>query len=233
MCNDLVKAIDEAQGRADIGCILISAAGSVFCSGMDLDETGDDGASAELLKVHEKLFTAGATSLKPIIVSVNGPALAGGLGLVAQGHVVIASESAVFGLPEIRIGFWPFVVYRSVEAALGVRRTLHSFHAREAADWGLVHQICPAAELNERAKGVARELGKSSPLAIRAGLEYVHSSEDKPWRQAGEIAASLRAKLMESDDFKEGIAAFKYKREPHWPSLPLDFYATRNNPPGR
>ena len=124
VCKDLVGAIDDAQTRNDIGCILISAAGSVFCSGMDLDETGDDGLTQEVLEVHEKLFTVGATSLKPIVVSVNGSALAGGLGLVAQGHVVIAAESAVFGLPEIRIGFWPFVVYRAMEAALGSRRTL-------------------------------------------------------------------------------------------------------------
>ena len=239
MCNDLVSAIDRAQNRNDIGCILISAAGNVFCSGMDLDETSEDGASSELLKAHEKLFTAGATSLKPIVVSVNGPALAGGLGLVAQGHVVIASESAVFSLPEIRIGFWPFVVYRSVEAALGVRRTLQlsltgcPFHVREAAEWGLVHHICPAAELNDRAKGIARELGKSSPLAISAGLEYVHSATGKPLQEAGEIASTLRAKLMASDDFKEGIAAFKHKREPLWPSMPHDFYATRDHPPGR
>lgn len=239
MCRDLMGAINGAQNRSDVGCILISAAGSVFCSGMDLDETSDDGASSELLNVHEKLFTAGTTSLKPIVVSVNGPALAGGLGLVAQGHVVIASESAVFSLPEIRIGFWPFVVYRSVEAALGVRRTLqlsltgYSFHARAAAEWGLVHQICPAAELNDRAKGVARELAKSSPLAISAGLEYVQKAQDKTMHEAGEIAARLRAKLMASEDFKEGIAAFKEKREPLWPSMPLNFYATRDNPPGR
>jgi enoyl-CoA hydratase/carnithine racemase len=167
------------------------------------------------------------------VIAVNGAALAGGLGLVAQGHVVLASPNAVFSLPEVRIGFWPFVVYRSVEAALGKRRTLqlsltgNSFHAQEALAWGLVHQICPANEINDTSKGVAREIGKSSPLAIASGMQYIRDAEGKAPDEAGQIAATIRARLMASGDFKEGVTAFKEKREPHWPSMPLDFYAQR------
>ena len=70
-------------------------------------------------------------------------------------------------------------------------------------------------------------------MAIRAGMHYVHAAQGKPLREAGEIAATLRANLMASGDFKEGILAFKHKREAHWPSMPLDFYATRDTPPNR
>jgi len=222
MCADIVAAVRSAESRADIGCTLISANGGVFCSGMDLDETA---SMDHLLKVHEELFTLGAQSLKPIVIAVNGAALAGGLGLVAQGHVVLASPNAVFGLPEVRIGFWPFVVYRAVEAALGKRRALelsltgNSFQAQQGLDWGLIHKICPAAEIHETSKSVAREIAKSSPLAIASGMRYVRDAEGKSSEEAGRIAAGLRAKLMASGDFKEGTAAFKEKREPHWPSL--------------
>jgi enoyl-CoA hydratase/carnithine racemase len=233
MCRDIIKAVKSAEDRNDIGCILITANGSVFCAGMDLSENPPVN---ELLEVHEELFTLGARAKKPIVIGVNGAALAGGLGLVAQGHVVLASPNAVFGLPEIRIGFWPFVVYRSVEAALGKRRTLElsllgtSFQASQALDWGLVHQIHAMSELHDTSKGVAREIAKSSPLAIASGMQYVQEAEEKSAAEAGEIAAKLRAHLMASADYNEGTAAFREKREPHWPSMPLDFYAKRSGP---
>lgn len=233
MCKDIVAAVRSAEERDDIGCTLISANGSVFCAGMDLSENPP---VQELLPVHEELFTLGAKARKPIVVSVNGAALAGGLGLVAQGHVVLASPNAVFGLPEVRIGFWPFVVYRAMEASLGKRRTLElsltgaSFQAQQAQAWGLVHQLHAASEVHEISKGVAREIAKASPLAIEAGLRYTRESADKPAKEAGGIAASLRAELMSSDDYREGTAAFREKREPRWPSMPLEFYAKRSDP---
>lgn len=228
MSKDIVAAVHSGEERDDIGCILITANGGVFCAGMDLSE---EAPIAEVLTVHEQLFTLGAQATKPIVVAVNGAALAGGLGLVAQGHVVLASPNAVFGLPEIRLGFWPFVVYRSMETAIGKRRTLqlsltgNSFQAQQGVDWGLVHQLHPAAEIHDTAKGMAREIAKLSPLAISMGLRYVRESDGKPAAEVGAIAAKLREQLMDSPDYKEGTAAFHQKREPRWPSMPLDFYA--------
>ncbi|HEY6988355.1 MAG TPA: enoyl-CoA hydratase/isomerase family protein [Bryobacteraceae bacterium] len=229
MCSGIVRAVNEAQERSDIGCILLSATGSVFCAGMDLDEAAQDGGD-RLFRAHDDVFSIGATSLKPLVVCVNGAALGGGVGLVAQGHVVVASDLAVFGLPEIRLGLWPFVVYRAVEAALGPRRTLQlsltgeMFQPTEALDWGLVHRICPSMELADRGKAIARELAKGSPRALASGMQYFQVSREKSWKEAGELAAAMRAELMASDDFQEGIAAFKQKREPRWPSMPPEFY---------
>jgi enoyl-CoA hydratase/carnithine racemase len=233
MCSGIVRAIGEVQERNDIGCILLSAAGSVFCAGMDLDEAAaaDDGPdTASLFQAHDEVFSVGATSRKPLVICVNGAALGGGLGLVAQGHVVIASELAVFGLPEIRIGLWPFVVYRAIEAAIGDRRTLELsltgdlFQPAQALAWGLVHRVCPSVELAGRGNAIARDLAKASPLALASGMRYFQDSRGKSWKEAGELAAALRPGLMASEDFKEGIAAFKEKREPRWPSMPLEFY---------
>lgn len=228
MCSGIAQAVASAQGRDDIGAILITAAGQVFCAGMDLDEAVLP--HHNLAAAHEDLFTIGAHSLKPIVICVNGPALGGGLGLVAQGHVVMASQAAVFGLPEIRIGLWPFLVYRAVEAALGARRTLELslvgrvFHAPEALQWGLIHQICPPGEVCERANALARDLGKASPRAIATGMQYFRDSRGKSSQEAGQIAAALRTELMASGDFQEGCAAFKDKRDPRWPSMPPGFY---------
>ena len=230
MCVAIVDAIRSAQEDRHVGSILIGAAGPVFCSGMDVDEALSMKHS-ELADLHDDLFSIGFHSKKPIVVSVGGAALGGGVGLVAQGHVVLASENSVFGLSEIRLGLWPFLVYRSVEAAIGARRMLElsltgrSFNAEDALQWGLVHQVCPPAETADRASGVVRELAKASPAAIEAGLEYYHRSRGKSWDEAGNLAGELRVEVMESEDVKEGFAAFKQKREPKWPSMPAEFYS--------
>src|SRR3954447_19737283 len=229
MCQAIVDAVDSVQTDDEIGVVLLMACGHVFCAGMDLDEaSGLD--SGKLDEVHERLFTLGATSRKPIVVCVNGAALGGGLGLVAQGHVVTASSGAVFGLPEIRIGLWPFLIYRAVENALGPRLTLELsltgrlFHAHEALNWGLVHTVAPAGEVLDRAKGLAVDLARTSPAALKAGMEYVQRSRGLDMSSAGQLSRELRSQLMETDDFKEGYLAFKEKREPRWPSMPNGFY---------
>jgi enoyl-CoA hydratase/carnithine racemase len=230
----ITDAIRKAQEAPDIGCILISANGPVFCAGMDLDEASEL-HEKKLEEAHDELFSIGAQSLKPIVVAANGTALGGGLGLVAQGHVVLATEGAVFGLPEIRIGLWPFLVYRSVSAALGPRRTLElsltgqPFHAEEAFEWGLVSRICPPAEIADRARSLARQIAKVSPQAVACGMRYVRDAAEKSWSDAGKLAAELRAELMESADFREGCLAFKQKREARWPSMPAGFYEASEN----
>lgn len=229
MCDSIVDAVDKAQEDPAVGSILLAAEGQVFCSGMDLDEAVSP-AGAELGNVHERLFSIGYTSRKPIVIAVNGAAMGGGLGLVAQGHYVIAELSSIFSLPEIRIGLWPFLVYRAVEASIGARRTLAlsltgtTFRAQEALAWGLVHKLCPDDEIFGRACNTASDIAKSSPKAVHAGMTYAQQSREKGWHEAGLVAAGLRDELMKSDDFKEGVRAFKDKTEPRWPSMPETFY---------
>ena len=229
MCQAIVDAVESAQADDEIASVLLVANGQVFCAGMDLDEASDLNAS-ELDEVHERLFTLGITSRKPIVVCVNGAALGGGLGLVAQGHVVTASAGAVFGLTEIRIGLWPFLIYRAVEAAIGARRTLELsltarlFNSHDALNWGLVQTIAPAGEVCDRARGLAIDLAKTSPAALRIGMEYVQQARGLDQNSAARLAKEFRGQLMETDDFREGYAAFKGRREPRWPSMPNGFY---------
>lgn len=229
MCNGIVDAIESAQTNPQVGSILIKATGQVFCAGMDLDEAAGS-SGVDLGTAHERLFSVGFHSTKPIVVSVSGAALGGGLGLVAQGHVVVAERSSVFALPEIRIGLWPFLVYRAVETSIGTRRTLalsltgRSFTAEEAMAWGLIHKICPDDEVCDRGTNLAIDIAKACPRAIQAGMTYVRDSREKTLHEAGDIARVLRDELMKSDDFKEGVAAFKQRREAEWPSMPAHSY---------
>ncbi len=234
MCSAIVEAVEKAQERDEIGSILLCANGPVFCAGMDLDEAASMDHN-QLSAIHEDLFSLGVNSKKPIVIAVTGAALGGGLGLVAQGHIVAAAAGAVFALPEIHVGLWPFLVYRSIEAALGSRRTLELsltgrlFQAQQALEWGLIHSVCNPGEVLNRAKGIANDLAKASPAALSAGMQYFHESREKSWQESAEIARRLRCRLMETDDFREGYEAFKQKREPRWPSMPQDFYDVRRS----
>lgn len=229
MCRELVDAIEHAQNDQKIGSILIDGTGRVFSAGMDLDEATSERAQ-ETFALHERLFSLGRVTRKPMVACVNGPALGGGVGLVAQAQVAVAAQGALFGLTEIRTGMWPFLIYRAVEEALGARRTLELsltgrlFSTQEALSWGLVHQVAHAFEVEDRAGAIARDLAKASPEAIRLGLAYVHSTRNKTWEEAGQIGAALREACTAGDDFKEGVAAFHQHREPHWPSMPAGTY---------
>jgi enoyl-CoA hydratase/carnithine racemase len=224
LCLALVQAFSEAESDRAIGAILLEAEGAVFCAGMDLKEALQPGAGNRL-EIHEQLFTIGTRLHKPIVAAVNGAALAGGTGLVANAHVVIAADDATFGLTEIRIGMWPFVVFRAVAAAVGERRAVELsltgrvFGAADAFQFGLVHEVTTLAGLEDRALAVASALAEASPHAVRLGLHYVHKSRSLSFENSGALASQLRAEAFESADFREGVNAFLEKRKPEWPSI--------------
>ena len=224
LCRELTAALHEADNDAATGAILLTGNGKVFCAGMDLSEVLTP-ISAELGRVHEHLFTSYARLGKPLVAAVHGAALAGGTGLIANAHVVVASEDATFGLTEIRLGLWPFFIFPSVALAMGERRSVELsltgriFGAREAHQYGLVHYVVPAADLQSRAREIAAALAVSSPTAVQSGLHFVQEIRGRSWKEAGEIAARDRREVFESDDFQEGVRAFQEKRPPKWPTL--------------
>jgi enoyl-CoA hydratase/carnithine racemase len=222
LCRELLTAIEEGVNDKGIGAILLTANGPSFCAGMDLGELGTVDYD-KVDRMHEQLFTLGARLPKPLIAAVDGPALGGGTGLVANCHIVVASERATFGLTEIRLAMWPFLIYRSVATALGERRTMELaltgriFGAAEAKEMGLAHEI--AADPAARAMEVATTVAAYSPASVRSGMLFVQELQERGWKHAGEIARMVRKDVFESEDFLEGIRAFREKRPPRWPSM--------------
>lgn len=223
MCESIVNAVEDAGSDPAAGAVLIDSRGPVFCAGMDLVEAVSPRA-AELTAIHEKLFTLGVRATVPIVVAVEGPALGGGVGLVANGHIVVAAQGSSFALTEIRIGMWPFVIFRSLSLALGERRAValslsgRVFSAQEALQFGLVHEVAPAIEAGDRATAIAHYLGELSPETIERGLAFVRESRDLADTDAVALAARCRALNFASPDFAEGVRAFHEKRKPSWPS---------------
>lgn len=222
LCRELVTAFEKADADRSVGAIVLNANGPSFCAGMDLKETIDVD-QVELAGIHERLFTTIHRIRTPLIAAVHGAALAGGTGLVANTHIAIAKDDARFGLTEIRIGLWPVLIFRSIEHAMGERRTVElsltgrEFSAKEALAYGLVTEI--ADDPLHRATDIAVQLASFSPIAVGAGLDYVHQIRGRDWDHAGRIGRQTRDRLLSNDDFKEGAQAFLEKRPPTWPSL--------------
>lgn len=225
LCSALVDAISEAAQDPVVGAILLAANGKSFCAGMDLSEVAEV-ISPETNTVHERLFTVGSRITKPLIGAVRGAALGGGTGLVANCHIVIAAPEATFGLTEIRLGLWPFLVYRAVETAFGERRTLELaltgriFRSGEAGEIGLVHDIVPDPEA--RALEIAELVAGFSPIAIQNGLCFVQETRGQDGEASGRVARRIRDRVAIGADFQEGLKAFREKRPPRWPSLHLE-----------
>ena len=222
MCRELVAAIHDAEGDPGIGAIVLSGNGPSFCAGMDLkDSLNAD--PVELASIHRALYSTIDRLRKPMIAAVHGAALAGGTGLVANAHIVIAHPDVRFGLTEVRIGLWPVLIYKAMELGLGPRRTLESsltgrgVNGPEAVRFGLVTEI--AIIPLDRALELARQIAGYSPTAIASGLEYAQQVRGCDFSQAGEIGSRLREGLLVSDDYREGVASFSEKRAPVWPSL--------------
>jgi len=142
---------------------------------------------------------------------------------VANCQIVISEPEATFGLTEIRLGLWPFLVYRAVGMALGERRTTELaltgriFGGEEAQRLGLVHEVAPGAE--KRALEVAETVANFSPSAIHNGLSFVQEVRGMDWKEAGSVARRVRDWVFTGPDFQEGVRAFREKRSPRWPSL--------------
>jgi enoyl-CoA hydratase/carnithine racemase len=225
LCRAILEAVGAGVHDPGVGAILITGNGKAFCAGMDLDEVAR-GATQETNLLHEQLFTLGARTTKPLIAAVQGAALGGGTGLVANFHIVIAEPAATFGLTEIRLGLWPFLVYRAVSMGLGERRTTELaltgriFAGEEARDFGLVHEVADDAE--KRALEVAETVANFSPSAIHNGLGFVQEVRGMSWEETGKVARRVRDWVFTSPDFQEGLRAFREKRQPRWPTIPVN-----------
>jgi enoyl-CoA hydratase/carnithine racemase len=209
LCRALVETI-EAVTPEDTGAILLDAEGPSFCSGMDLQDSLENDPS-QLASLHERLFTLGRRSRVPIVARVQGHAIAGGTGLVANAHLVIADEGAQFGLTELRVAMWPFLIYRAVEEAIGARRALgwtlsaRLYSAAEAREAGLVHEIGNM--------DLATELAERLPDAVRLGMRYYRESRGLDHAASGTLAAKLRTELMASPGYIEAVQQFRNRKK--------------------
>lgn len=224
--QELREAFARAGGTPDVRVVVLTGAGDrAFSAGGDLG-----GFSAEQSKVEQHHLRGTLADLlwdmsrlgKPVVARVNGHALAGGFGLMCGCDLVVAADTAEFGMPEINMGLWPFIITAVVSRrlprakALELMMTGERISAADAERWGIVNQVVPAAELDKAADELASKLASKSPLIMKLGKDSFYAAQDLGFREALDYLHGQLAVCLESEDTIEGVTAFLQKREPQW-----------------
>ena len=225
MQEELIAAMEDSAGGCRV--LVLAGVGEAFCSGLDLSALQamqNKSAAAYRIDAERiaRLFRTLYELPVPTIAAVHGAAIAGGTGLAMICDFTLAVPAAKFGFTEARIGFVPALVSAYLALQIGDKRgrdlllTGRLFEAAEACRLGLVNVIVPPEELAQRVQALAEVLIANSPQSLRTTKQLM-ASQNKTWLDtavADAIAASTQAR--ETEDFREGVAAFLEKRKPVW-----------------
>jgi len=216
---ELVSALESADADESVRVIILTGGQKAFAAGADIKEMSDESTVSILLKDRFATWDKVRRTKKPIIAAVSGYALGGGMELVMTCDIVVASETAQFGQPEINIGVIPGAggtqrltrlvgKYKAMEMILtGARIT-----AAEAKAVGLVNKVVPPELCLDEAKALAQEIAQKSPLAVRLAKEAILKGFELPLNEALEFERKNFYMLFSSEDQKEGMKAFMEKR---------------------
>lgn len=222
--EELGAVFDEFAANPDLWVAIITGAGDrAFSAGNDLKYTA---RSEGKLPIAEKGF-AGLTSRfdnpKPVIAAVNGVAMGGGFEIALACDLIVASEKAVFALPEPRVGLAALAggMHRlprmiPLKHAMGMLLTGRRVSAEEGLALGFVNEVVPAEDLMSAARRWADQILECAPLSVRASKESALRGLDLPLEQAMSAHYDQVHALIKSEDFIEGPRAFAEKRPPVW-----------------
>jgi len=220
---DLVDALEGLDRDEHVRCIIVTGNETAFAAGADIKEMANATAVDMLLRDQFARWDRIRKIKKPLIAAVSGFALGGGCELALACDIIIASETARFGQPEISIGVIPGAggtqrLTRSVGKARAMEMVLtgRSISAQEAYNAGLLTRIVPKEMLLDEAKRVAAEIAAKPPIAIRLAKESVLKAFDSSLEVGLEFERKNFYLLFASEDQKEGMQAFAEKRKPTW-----------------
>jgi len=218
--NQALKDFDRDPG---IGAMVITGNERVFAAGADIKEMSDVSAVEMLNGDHISAFDEIMKIKKPVIAAVSGHCLGGGNELAMSCDMIVASETALFGQPEINLGVIPGAggtqrLTRAVGKVIAMEMVLNNrtLTAEEALNFGLVNRVVPIERYLDEALGLAGEISARAPLAIRLGKEAVNNAFESFLSDG--LADERRAFyfLFASQDQKEGMQAFLEKRDAQW-----------------
>lgn len=228
MARRLADVCAEVAADAAVRAVVLGAAGEkAFCVGADLKERGAM-TDAEIL-AQRPVFRAafgGVLNLpQPVVAAVHGYALGGGCEFALSADIIVADESAVFGLPEVGVGLVP----GGGGTQLALRRlgpgkaadlvfTGRRLGVEEALAYGLADRRVPAGAAREEALGIAEAIARNSPTAVRAAKRAMRQGAGAALEAALDLEENAWRTAAFSADRREGIAAFNEKRKPVWPS---------------
>jgi enoyl-CoA hydratase len=204
--------------------IVLQGEGRFFCAGADIKEftTLQHADDYEVLaKNGQRVFEYMENYPKPIIASIHGAALGGGLELAMSCHIRLVSENAKLGLPELQLGLIPGFAgtqrlprYVGTGKAAEMMLTSEPITGKEAVKLTLANHAYSEEDLKEETLKLAKKIAKKSPVSIKAALELLQYTKSSNFHEGVEKEAHLFGKVFDSNDAKEGVSAFIEKREP-------------------
>lgn len=222
----LIAAFGRARDDEAVRCVVLASSHEkVFSSGANLS-----GFAGDVSLVHKhfgserfvELFKLIGALPKPTLCVADGHVLAGALGIALACDLIIASEQATFGTPEINVGAFPFMImaliYRNVPRKKANELLLlgERWGAQEALAAGIVNKVVPAAEFNAAVADWAEKLAGKSPLIMRLGKEAMRRQLDMPFEDALDYLRAQLTLALSTEDIVEGVTAFFEKRDPQW-----------------
>src|SRR5262245_5006381 len=229
MLADLMQALDDLHQERKVRAVILTGAGTAFCAGMDLAEMRATAEQPDAsLQWHRdavqyrELIDKLLQFPKPIIAAVNGPAVAGGAGLVLASDIALGTPEARFGLPEPKRGIVaglvsPLLVFRiGGSHAANLLLTARTIEAAEAQRIGLYHEVVKNDLVWARAHRIAEEVAASAPAALLLTKRMLNETIGEHLQTLLSAGAATSAAARTTEAAREGLAAFLEKRVPKW-----------------
>jgi enoyl-CoA hydratase/carnithine racemase len=217
----LCNALAAVEGDHAIRVLVLTGAGSAFCAGSDLTAASAEASAAPVMR--PRLVEPFERASKPIVAAINGPAVGGGMEIALCCDLRIASTSARFGFPEVRLGSLPGSggtqrLSHAVGSALAgyMLLTGQLITAEQAFKAGLVSELCEPAALMERAMSLAAEIAANAPLSLVAVKRALRSAVESHLREGFALERTLFNQLATTEDRAEGRLAFRERRTPNF-----------------
>jgi len=221
--NEMLTAVEHDDS---VRVIVIHGEGRFFSAGADIKEFTEVSTGAEFSKLSasgQEVFERLESFHKPVIASIHGAALGGGLELAMGCHIRYVAEDAKLGLPELSLGLIPgFAGTQRLPRYVGTAKaaemlfTSEPISGIEAVQFGLANKAFPASELLTKSLELASKIAEKSPIALKAAIQMLQYSKDASYYEGVTAEAESFGTVFVSEDAKEGIQAFIEKRKPNF-----------------
>lgn len=220
--SEITRIFDRLSDEQAVRAVILTAAGKVFSAGVDMKKRAqsvkNDGDTWAYLRAARESFYAIRECKKPVVAAINGVALGAGFGLAAHCDILVASENASVGLPEIDVGLMGGgTVVQGMFSPSTARRMLltgYRMPASELYRLGQIEACVPPEQLMEAAMTFARDLAAKSPTAMRYAKQTMNTISEMPARESYRFEQNMTAELSKSADAREAMLAFMEKRAP-------------------
>ena len=222
MRKEVQDAFVDVRNNPDIWVCILTGNGDTFCAGKDLFEKIPPEMERGDVMSNDELYLYQRNTFKPFVVALNGPCLAQGGGFALNADIVVMSERASIGWPQVKRGissvsgpcFLPHAVPWNI--AMGYLMRGKFISADEAYRLGLANEVVPHEKLLETAERWAREILENAPLAVHAIKEAGRRGQEVSVDTRVYMARDVANRVLLSDDSREGVLSFKEKRKPVW-----------------